>query len=407
MTMQDRNRAELRQDIATRIDPVQYFSGSTTSAGGNSTSVIDTKLFGGTNEYEGWWVYATSTNNAGEARRASGYVAACTDITVTAFSNTVACGMAYQLFPPNLPPDMIDRVINQSIIEATGKAYDYEESQALYLQFDKLRYDIPAEFSIIYGLEQRMSVDGLTIEQADTTWTTVATNITQAVDTQIKRAGGASLRVTPADGFGTGTVVTQCLTSALDISSYDAIELWYRGVATTAACEVSLILLECCTTRETLVLDAISTADRWQYMQLNLATPEVDCSINKIRIVYSCDPVLEVRWIDEIMAVRKDTAQWLPISNTWWNIDQSARDIVFKGRVSCGRLKIRGGDEPALLSDCTANVEVCPEYIVAWSTNMIRSQRASSAGEREFFFIQAEQAKGSLAPIFNGRKVNG
>ena len=130
-TIAGRTRDQLIQAVGYHLP--DFFVGSTTSAGGDTTSVIDTKLRGGNDAHNGKWVRWTSGTLDGEVSRADDYVQSSTDITVApAFSATVPSGASYELWPVDYQPARIADFINQGILDTYGRAYNPVESLALH-----------------------------------------------------------------------------------------------------------------------------------------------------------------------------------------------------------------------------------------------------------------------------------
>jgi hypothetical protein len=68
-----------------------------TSGGGSSTTALDTKLFGGDDEFNGSYVRFTSGTNDGETSRITDYTSSSGTMTFAAVTGTVTVGVGYEL----------------------------------------------------------------------------------------------------------------------------------------------------------------------------------------------------------------------------------------------------------------------------------------------------------------------
>ena len=100
--VQSRTREQIRRSIAANLD--QLPAGSANGSG-STTTLLDTTLLGGDDQYNGWWIVFTSGTNDGTIRRISDYTASTGTITwVTAASASTATGNTYELWEPHFPP---------------------------------------------------------------------------------------------------------------------------------------------------------------------------------------------------------------------------------------------------------------------------------------------------------------
>tara|TARA_R100001086_G_scaffold57942_1_gene26423 strand:- start:89 stop:544 length:456 start_codon:yes stop_codon:yes gene_type:complete len=107
---------------------------------------------------------------------------------------------------------------------------------------------------------------------------------------------------------------------------------------------------------------------------MSLANPETDTAIISVGLEYDSDLGACTVWLDDISAVRNDTAHWEKIPRNLWKIDKQESDIIFDryvhGVAPYDLLKIVGGDKPALLTSDSATPEIDEQYIVARATGL-------------------------------------
>ena len=77
-------------------------------------------------------------------------------------------------------------------------------------------------------------------------------------------------------------------------------------------------------------------------------------------------------WLDDISAVKNDSAQWEKLPRNLWRIDKQEQAIVLDnyvhGVARYNLLKLVGGDKPALLTSDSDTSEIDEQYIIARTT---------------------------------------
>ncbi len=165
------------------------------------------------------------------------------------------------------------------------------------------------------------------------------------------------------------------------------------------------------------------TADTWKYCRVALSNPEDNTAITQVRFEYDSDLGACVVYLDDIKAVKNDTATWTKLPRYQWRIDKegeqgaSTQDLVLTdgGRAEAGYslIKLVGGDEPAELSADSDTTEVPERYIVAYATALM-AQAGSLRPDADidsmrnlaaFWFAKSEQAKNDLPFLTNVRLV--
>ena len=374
--VQGRTRAQLRQSIGYNLGATQVSSASGT---GSNTTIVDNTLVGGDDNHIGKWVVFNDVSTSTvEISRVSDYVASTTTLTVSpAFAQTTVANDTYELWDDIYPPLRVEDFINQSILDATGHAYDPVESLALHTDGKTQRFDIPSGLSMIQNLYYRSKVDYVRLLSCNSVMDeNVDSDFTVTADTKIKKQGTASNRIVIADGASAGDIVTDSIASK-DISGYDYLEFWIRSSVATSAGNLKILLddtANCATPTvngEVLSVPSLS-ADTWTFCRVALSNPEDDTAIISVGLEYDSDLGACTVWLDDISVVKNDSAQWDKLPRNLWKIDKQEKDVVIDGYTHglarYNLLKIVGGDKPALLTADTDTSELDEQYIISRST---------------------------------------
>ena len=378
--LQGRTRAQLRQSIGYNLGAIYVSSAST---GGTTTTLVDDTLVGGDDNHIGKWViFNDASASTVETSRVSDYISSSTTLEVSpAFALAPATSDTYELWDDIYSPARIDDFINQAILDATGHAYDPVEKLDLHTDGTVQRLDIPSGLSMIQNIYYRRSVGFTRLHACATTFDEVSTptGFTLSLDTKDKKQGTQSLKIELADGASAGAFIADSIT-ATDISAYDTIEMWVKVTGISSALvagNLKLHLDDGTVTadgndKESLNIPAISP-DTWTFARMSLANPESDTAIASVGLEHDADlgPGVTI-WLDDISAVKNDSAQWDKLPRNLWRIDKEAQDIVLDdyahGVARYNLLKLVGGDKPALLTTDSAPSEIDEQYIVARAT---------------------------------------
>ena len=418
--IQGRTREQLRQHIGYALGAV-YVSAATASGSTDNNTLLDNSIvLGGADAQIGKWVRFTSGSNDALTRRItdSSITDNVTTLTFMPAVGTRTASESYELWE-GYSPDAIDNFINQSLISATGKAYDPIENVELHGDGKQVRFDIPSNISMISKVEYRAKVSFTRIHACATTFDeTTDSDFTQSLDTQDRKQGTQALKMVIAVGASAGDFVTDSITSK-DISKYDYIEMWVKSTVATSSGNLKLLLdntAACVSPLETLSIPALS-ADTWTFVRMSLANPETDTAIISVGLEYDADLGACTVWIDDISAVENDTAEWTTLPRHNWRIDKEARDLIL-GRdghdaVGYSLIKITGGDKPALLTSDSTATEVDENFIIANATNLaLISTSGGPATDPDakrqlsaYWAAQAERARHSMPMLVNARHV--
>ena len=418
--IQGRTRKQLRQSIGYNLGALHT---GTTYDAGSTTTLISLTFTGGDDTHNGKWVvvYDTSNSDNAETRLVSDYTASAYRLTLgQALSFATVAGDTYELWDTPYNPDVIDEFINQSIMGAMGWVYDPIESIALHGDGKQSRFDIPSNISMISKIEYRHKVSFTRIHAGGATFDEKTdSDFTQSLDTNDKKQGSQSLKMVIASGASAGDFVTDSITSK-NISGYDTIEMWVKSTVATSAGNLKLLLddtASCGSPLETLSIPAL-TADTWTFVRMSLANPETDTAIISVGLEYDADIGAATVWIDDIVAVANDTAEWATLDRRNWKIDKESRDLVLQREghkaVGYALIKITGGDKPALMTANTDTSEIDENYVIAQTVSL--ALLASSGGpgtdpdaKRQisaFWSDQAQRARRAFPMLANVRSVD-
>lgn len=419
-SIQGRTREQLRQHIGRALG--KLYVSTTKSSGGSTTTLLDESIvLGGADTQIGKWIRFTSGSNENDTRRVtdSSIDTNVTTITFKPAVDVATAGETYELWD-GYNPDDIDDYINQAIMSATGWVYDPIENIELHGDGHQTRFDIPSNISMISKIEYRHKVKSTRIHACATTFDEATDgDFTQALDTKDRKQGTQSLKLTIAVGASAGDFVSDSITSK-DISGYDTIEMWVKSTVATSAGNLKLLLddsASCASPIETLSIPALS-ADTWTFVRMTLANPETDTAIISVGLEYDSDLGACTVWIDDIVAVANDTAEWTTLNRRNWKIYKESRDLVLlrdgQDAVGYSLIKIVGGDKPALLTSDSGTTEISEEYIIA---NAVTTALLSASGgpatdpdaKRQlsaFWAQQAERARRGFPMLVNVRSVD-
>ena len=418
--IQGRTREQLRQHIGYALGGLYV---SAASSSGSTTTLLDnTLVLGGADTKIGKWIRFTSGDNDALTRRVtdSAISSNVTTLTFMPAATSATASESYELWEGSYSPDTIDDFINQAILAATGWIYDPIEDISLHGDGKQARFDIPSNISMISKVEYRAKVSSTRIHAAASTFDeTTDGDFTQSLDTKDRKQGTQSLKLVIAAGASAGDFVTDSITSK-NISGYDTIEMWVKSTVATSSGNLKLLLdntAACASPLETLSIPALS-ADTWTFVRMSLANPETDTAIISVGLEYDADIGAVTVWIDDIVAVANDTAEWETLDRRYWKIDKEARDLILirDGQCAVGYalIKITGGDKPALLSSDSTTTEIDEDYIIASAVNIaLLSSSGGPATDPDarrqlsaYWAQQAERARRAFPMLVNVRSVD-
>ena len=416
---QGKTREDLRKAIGRNLGKMLT---GTTSGSGSTTTALDATLFGGDDEYIGSYIRFTSGTYDGSTRRITDYASSTGTMTFAAVGGTIAGSVTYELWKDQLDPQVVDEFINQSIWEITGKYFDPEENVDLHTDKVNARLEIPSEIAMIQDVYYRSKFTAKELHSCNTAFDdSVDSDFTITANTEDYKKGSASNKIVIAAGASAGDTASDTITS-VNIEKYDYIEFWIKSTVATSAGNLKIHLVDAGGIEESLDVPAL-TADTWKYCRVALSNPEDNTAITQVRFEYDSDLGACVVYLDDIKAVKNDTATWTKLPRYQWRIDKegeqgaSTQDLVLTdgGRAEAGYslIKLVGGDEPAELSADSDTTEVPERFVLAYAT-ALSAQAGSLRPDADidsmrnlaaFWFAKSEQAKNDLPFLTNVRLV--
>ena len=416
--IQGRTRQQLRQSIGYNLGAL---TAATVTSNGSTTTLIDNLVRGGDDSQNGKWIYyTTSGSNSEKVTRVSDYVQSSTTMTLSpALAASTAADDTYEIWDDAYSPSIINEFINQAIIDATGHAYDPVEKLDLHGDGHTARFDIPSGLSMISRVDYRAAIDAVDVHDCESTFDEKTDgDFTQSLDTEDRKSGSSSLKFVIAAGASAGDFVTDSI-SSLDLSKFDYLEFWIKSTVAASASNLKILLDDTASGAsplETLSVPAL-TADTWTFCRVSLSNPETDTAIISVGFEYDSDLGACTVWLDDVKAVRNDSAIWAALSRRAWKVDKAAADLVLTmdGRQSVGSrlIKLEGGDKPALLSADSTSTEVDDQFVIAWATALALSATSGGPstdpdqrrGQAAFWFGVSERSRKTFRPLVNARLV--
>jgi len=431
---QSKTLKDLRQAVGRNLG--KMITGTTT--GGSTSTAIDTSLFGGDDEYIGSYMRFTSGNKSGTTQRISDYTSSSTTLTFkTTTSGAIDGDDTYELWSDGFDPDVVDELINQAIWEVTGRVYDPVENLDVHTDRINTRWEIPSGLAMIQDVYYRDKITQKLLHNCNSAFTETTdtgNDVTVSVTTEDYKTGSGANKFVLASGGSPvdGILMTAAITS-VDLSKYDFIEFWIKSTQTTTLAdggELQILLSDsaaAASPKETLTIPKL-TRNVWKYCRLQLNNPETDTAIISLGLKFADTSGINdgdgVIFLDDIKAVKNDTAAWEKLARNTWRIDKqgtvqgaSTADLVLsdRGRALAGYrlLKIVGGNVPTEFSLDTTITEVPERYVVAYATALV-AQAGSTRNDIDtdgmrtlagFWHNKAEQARNSLPFLTNVRTV--
>jgi hypothetical protein len=378
--IQGRTRLQLETAIGYNLGAI--FEGSWTAVS-NTTTNTDTKWKGGADDANGKWLHPTNGGEAGEIVRVTDSTDAGV-LTHDALSGTPSVDETYLLWDEEYRPDAIYSYINDAILEATDRFYDDAEDISLFADGAQKAFEIPSGISMIQKLQYRRIFKSKTIDNANSNWTG-GTNVTVDADTNLKKEGTASNKLT-IGSVSAGDIIAYKNFSAMNLSDYTHIEWWSRASFDTTAGDYKLLLSSTAagvSAEEVLPFPAVGN-DAWVFHRVALAKADDDTAIISVGIEDDVgDNDNQTLWIDGVRATHTREQSFTDVPRRLWRVDRGNRQLQLtdsaRSMIGYGMLKIIGGDKPALLSANASTTEVSDAFIIARAT--ARALAAAPASE--------------------------
>lgn len=395
--IQSKTRQELRLSIGYQLGAV---NSSTTTAAGTTNTFIDDSLFGGNDNYNGYWVVFTSGNNSGTIARIKDYDSSTYKITLQNYlSSIVASGTTYEMYDSDVPPARIHDFINRSISTITRKGAPPMTDFTLHTSRQVYSYALPSTMIGVQKVEYRQKYFAKSLFSCDSVFDEVTSGVTSVVvDSEDYREGSASNKMVVASATSTNAVLISDSMSSTDLSGYTHIELWIKCSASLSAGDLAVRLSASAnagTSTDQVSIPATS-ANTWTHHRIALNNPYSNTAIISVGIVQVVDTGTPTIHVDDIRVTRDYGSYYEEVHKNFYTIDRANSRLVFnenaRAVTSHSLLKLTGVKKPTLLTAESTSCDVEPEYIIHKSTAMALNARSDrSADRRQASQLDAER----------------
>tara|TARA_R110002020_G_scaffold422452_1_gene631581 strand:- start:186 stop:1454 length:1269 start_codon:yes stop_codon:yes gene_type:complete len=397
--IQSKTRQELRLSIGYQLGAV---NSSTTTAAGTTNTFIDDSLFGGNDNYNGYWVVFTSGNNSGTIARIKDYDSSTYKITLQNYlSSIVASGTTYEMYDSDVPPARIHDFINRSISTITRKGAPPMTDFTLHTSRQVYSYALPSTMIGVQKVEYRQKYFAKSLFSCDSVFDEVTSGVTSVVvDTKDYRQGSGANKMVIPSGTGTNAILISDSISSTDISGYTHLEFWIKSnVALTAgqfAVRVSAVANNATSGVYEDVSVPATSVDTWTHHRVALSSAENLTAIISVGLIQVADIGAATVSIDNIEATRDYGSLYEEVHKNFYTIDRANSRLVFDANAravtSHSLLKLTGVNKPTLLTAESTSCDVEPEYIIHKSTAMALNARSDrSADRRQASQLDAER----------------
>lgn len=395
-----------------------------TAESDGSTTTFDTDdLWGGANDYNGYWWYGTDAPNAGvQARVIDGTVASnIFTLTLHPGVSSTLSGDTAQLWEPWLNPEDVHAAINQAIIDSVGLMFTPTEDITLHTGA-RSRWDIPTTFEYLRDVSLREKYTARQLINGGDLWNESAGAIFTVTQDQEDRIFGQPSTKMVISGAGDGQLAS-ILIASRDLSDQTHIEFPIKVDIAVAASDLVLRLSTTANGGDTdkiIAIPALTVGqDTWVRVAMTEAvssfTPAEATDIVSIALEYNANSKANTIWIGTVEATQEDSYQWELFPNHLWRVDKQGRDLLFErdGVSWAGYklMKLVGGDVPVQLNADATVTEVPEDFIIYRAAASLLESRgggpltdpkARSARAGRFFQL-SEQAKSKFPIIINAR----
>ena len=394
-----RTRNQLERSIGNNLGAV--YVGETTDSAADATSVIDSKLWGATDERKGQWVHITDTDTTGpvgEVRRVTANDTTV-DLTTTTFSKNVVTGMEYLLWDEDFRPEDVQNLINDAVRSITRKGAPADEDLSLHTGGKISSFTVPSAVVGIQKIRFRFSETGTQLLNCDAVFDeSVDTDVTASADGEDYREGSGSNKFTLAAGLDTAAAFVTDSITAKDISGHTHCEFWIKSTEALTAGDVCLLLdndSACASPTETLSVP-VTDSGTWTWHRVALANPQSDTGIISVGLQQKTDLGAATVWVDDISTMREGSGRWEDINKFHWRMDRANQKILFDqtamAQMRYAPIQLLGYKKPTELTTDTTLCDIEPSYIIARATaGALRSSGNRYADRRDAAWLEAER----------------
>ena len=391
-------RNQLEKSIGYNLGAL--YVGETTDSG-DTTSVIDTALWGATNERKGQWVHITDTDTSGpvgEVRRVQSNDTTVDMTMRTGFTKGPVNASEYFLWDEDYNPADIWDYINQSIRTITRKGAPPTSDVTLHTGGNIRSFAVPSTVVGIQRVQHRMMYTGLTVNTCGVIWDNVDTDVTGTVDNKDYRQHVSSCRFEIGSGLDTGDFIATDDFTAINMSGMTHLEFWLKSTVALTAGDLQMCLdntAQCASAVENLDVPATS-ADTWTFHRVVLANPESDSGIISIGLKDKTDIGASTVWVDGVNVMRDNSGVWEDVNRFHWTLNRSARELELDetaiSQTGYGLLRLIGFKKPTELTTDTTECDIIPDYIISKATAIAYNKRGDRrADRRDASYLQADR----------------
>lgn len=396
---QRRSRKQLRHSIGLLLGAVRQEAGqiesSLTETAPNAVKLVDSTLaFGADNEHRGRWVYATDSTGVKYTRRISASSRDERSITVAKeFASITGSSWLYELWDADLSPEDVHEFINQGISGVTRKGAVEAVDESFHTGGKIKTFALSSAWAGIRELSWRSGFTGTPLADLDSPMTALSANVTATVDSADFREGGGAVRLEVDAAAAADEVLAEAAFSAVEARGFDRFEVWHKSNVTLTSSNLVVQLRQGSSTHESTPLPAVE-ADRWNYVSLEIASPEKNGALDAIRIaVGSSDGGPVTTWFDDIKLVRSNSEVWHRVPREFWKASAARRQFTLDddARLPYSRLRVTGVRAPALLMSDSQVCEVDAQYVInAAAAGLLRSRSDRRGTSRDVSMQQAD-----------------
>lgn len=422
--LQGRTREELRVHVGHLLNAVRLLEADATTS--TTTFVTDDIPITTADDANGKWLVFTGgqSNIDGEIRQITDSSVSSNRVTLTFYpslGNAPASPATAELWDQWYDPVTIHNFINQTIVDATGHIFDPVEDISLHTG-GASRFDIPTTFEVLYDVYLRTQ-DSSTLVIPVQTWDeSVAGDFTVTEDTEDLLFGRSATQFAIDSSVSNGDLASDSITS-LDLSAYTHIEFPIKVRDTVVASDLILRLSATASGAETDKLIAIPAitqdTDTWVRVAMtDNFNPSAATDIISVALEMNANAGDNIVWVGEIRATRNDGDRWVQMPRHLWMVDKESRDLVFirggEDVADYRLMKLKGGDNPVLLTADGTATEVPESYIIYRTVGLalrlpIRGENSEQTRARiaqaNDYLGMAEMSKGNFPMLKNARYV--
>lgn len=411
--LQALTREEIRVAIGRTLGVVKLITAA--ANGSTTTFVTDDLPTGAADDFNGkWLVFTGPSNNDGTIQQVTDSSVSSNQVTLTTYPavTSTQTNDTAELWDQEYDPNHIHELIEEAIRAVTGEIFDPAEDISLHGDGVTARFDIPTTMEVLFDVQARSEVQEKMIHNCDSTWTQATdSDFTQSAEAEHKWRGSASLQVAVAAGGAAGDFIADATDETLDLSDYTHVEMWVESTTALDAGDYILGLDDGNIAAgggdlENLNVPAVS-ADTPTYVRMAIDRPDEASAIISVGLEMNVDKGAHTIHVDDIKAVRNDSAVWTSVPRHLWRVDKEARDLVFYNGgvdfVGYRLIKLVGGDNPLLLTADGNTNEVPDSYIVYRTAGLALMSKDRTLADR--YLGMAERERGKFPILINARFV--